>query len=292
MKTRSIFLFSVTILFAIACSKSDNNSPDVSNEQIATFSSVALAENDADVAFNDVLDNVIGITNAEIGAGVGISGKTNANHKESGSLDISSFDVIISPATPGVFPKTVTIDFGTGHTTTNGHVIKGKMITVYTGKLTVPGNEASTTFENYYIDSVKLEGLCILENVSTNDSLKLSYQVQGGKLTAPSGNYIHWNKQKTWTRIEGSSTPLNPLDDVYRIIGEGNGSVKKGDKINEWTSQIVQPIIRKLACKWITQGTVQIQRNSLVSVLNYGNGNCDNQATLTINNKTYNITLP
>ncbi|MBM3186540.1 MAG: hypothetical protein FJZ67_09570, partial [Bacteroidetes bacterium] len=52
------------------------------------------------------------------------------------------------------FPKTVTIDYGTGCVGQNGRTKKGKIIINVSGDMRVAGNTRSLTFENFYINDV------------------------------------------------------------------------------------------------------------------------------------------
>ena len=53
----------------------------------------------------------------------------------------------------------------------------------------------------------------------------------------------------------------------------------------------------KVTCRWISKGIVRTVRSNAagttpwIGLLNYGNGDCDNEATLTINGNTKTIVL-
>ena len=78
---------------------------------------------------------------------------------------------------------------------------------------------------------------------------------------------------------------------MYSIRGEASGTVKYSDKILQWSSAIIESIIRKFTCRWAVKGQIKITRNTNTSLFDYGNGSCDDQATLTINGQVHNITL-
>lgn len=121
--------------------------------------------------------------------------------------------------------------------------------------------------------------------------------VEGGKRTHANGNYIHWNSQRVITQVEGLGTPELPFDDVFTITGGTKGSVKRGDRVSLWESVIIEPLRKRFNCRWISKGIVRTTRTHAsssspwVAILNYGNGECDNKATLTINGTTKIITL-
>ena len=118
--------------------------------------------------------------------------------------------------------------------------------------------------------------------------------MRNGKLTKPNGNYTQWSSTKTITQIEGNATPILPLDDVFSIKGESNGTIKRDSTLYQWSARTLpdHPLIKRFACRWIVKGKIAIRRtNSDVAVIDYGTGQCDNKATITINGATFEITL-
>jgi hypothetical protein len=195
----------------------------------------------------------------------------------------------VVPNIPHVFPKTVTIDFGTGCLGRDGKYRKGKIVSIYTNPMVVPGAKVSTTFVGYYVDSFKIEGTHITENTSTSNMQGWKNKVINGKITNTNTNrWIMWNSVKDVLQIAGNGTPNFPMDDVYRITGSATGSNSGG---HTWASVIVNPLIKKFTCPWIVEGTVRLVRDGRTALLDYGNGNCDNLAIIYINGVPHIITL-
>ena len=281
------FIFSIALF--TACTKSDNSTPSETSTETALNAS-ASADNQADVVYNDVTNNVMGV-NSQIGVGTGIGVfVADGNNVEPWAPGWEHcFTVTIAPETIGVFPKTVTIDFGDGCTGRDGHVRKGKIITVYTGPMYVAGSKATTTLDGFYFDSLHVEGTHTLTNNSTAEGHVFNAVIQDGKITAPSGNYIVWTRTRTWTQTDGNSTAYFLLDDVYSITGNSNGTFYYGGNNYQWTGSITQPLIHKLICPWIVSGLIEIKGENVTSVLDFGDGTCDRKATLTINGKIFEI---
>ena len=293
----------VLTLLIVGCKKegSEALSPQ-EEEQAATFTSES--EIDSEITFNDVFDNVMGV-NSEVGTGgVGIFGRTTSGSVDRGEpARVDSMPpcltVTVTPMQPNMFPKTVVVDFGAG-CFSHGRLRSGKVKTVYSGPLRNPGSIAVTTCENFKIDSVQVEGTHKITNTSATtpgaNQRQFKIEVIDGKLTRPNGNYVMWNTVRTKTQIEGNGTVM-PADDIFRIAGTANGRVKRGNLIILWNSEIVEPLIKKFTCRWISKGRIRTVRQGLpqntpwVAVLDYGTGTCDNQATLTINGNTRQITL-
>lgn len=181
------------------------------------------------------------------------------------------------------YPKTITIDFGTGCVGREGKTRKGKIVIHLTAPLRRPGAVATITFVEYYVNRVHLEGTKILSNLSTENHFKFSVQVVDGKVTWPSGRGFAYAGIKVKTQIGGMNTN-NIRDNVYKIEGRSKTEFHGGLTIVLNTED---PLIKKVVCPWISEGTLKIKINDRVFKLDYGfpnNGNCDNKALLTWNN--------
>ena len=288
-------------LFAVSCKKEGSATDSAAaKEEFAIAASESDAE--AEVIFDDVFDNVVGV-DTEVGiGGTGVFGSANFNSGGFGEESVNGangtdttrcFTVTYTQLSPPArFPLKVVIDFGAGCTGRDGRVRKGKIIIVYTGRLFIPGNSTTTTFDGYYVNDVKVEGTHKISNMSTSNIIAFRVEVLQGKLSKPNGNYTQWNSDKTVGQIEGVLTPFNPFDDIFAVSGAANGSVKKGDRLFQWATLIKEPLLKKFTCRWISKGVISMQKNtSPVAELDYGSGTCDNKATLTVNGQSREITL-
>lgn len=299
MKTRfiTIVLLSCSFLFTTlmisSCQKETSKSEQAAQEVAASRVS-GESESEAETVYNGVFDDAMGV-NDEVGiGGTGVFGRLNVCPT-----------VTITRPTSNPFPVRVVMDFGTnGCVGQDGHFRKGKVIAEYTNRLLIPGAIAVTTFDGFYVDSVHVQGTHKITNISTVVTAgtppadrKFRVVVQDGKLTKPSGNYISWNSEKTITQVEGLGTIL-PLDDIFKIEGGSRGQVKRGNLLVSFNSSITEPLMKRFNCRWIVRGVVKTTRlntstnDPWMATLNFGNGNCDNLAVLTINGVSYQITLP
>ncbi|MEO5648600.1 MAG: hypothetical protein ABIR03_01605, partial [Ginsengibacter sp.] len=228
----------------------------------------------------------------EVGLGTG-SGILYKPAGVAGTLSPDStshcFTVKVVPRIAREFPKTITIDFGDGCLGKDGKFRKGKIVSIFTGPMFIPGSKTSTTFIDYNVDSFKVEGTHTIENTSSSNNQSWTVRVMNGKVTnTQSGFWKKWDGVREHKQTEGNGTPLYLLDDVYQITGNATGSNSNG---NSWTSLITKPLIRKIGCAWRTEGQVTISRNANTrkAILDYGDGSCDNKATITINGVVRNI---
>ncbi|HEV7782934.1 MAG TPA: hypothetical protein VGO58_16780 [Chitinophagaceae bacterium] len=280
------------LLMIVSCQKeSSRNGTDDQQEMEASQVS-SESDTEAEMVFNGIFDDAMGV-NGDVGiGGTGIFGRVTACP-----------DVTITHLNPpDLFPAKVVLDFGAnGCVGNDGHMRRGKIIIHYTGRLLFPGSVATTIFEGFYFDSIKVEGTHKITNTSpssnTPPARQFTVDVINGKLIRPSGNFIEWNSHKVITQIEGLLTPA-PLDDIFKVEGNASGKVKRGALIVLWQSTITEPLVKRFNCRWIVKGRVRTTRvntntsSPWVAVLDFGAGTCDNQATLTINGVTHQITLP
>ena len=95
--------------------------------------------------------------------------------------DLYSGDTI-----PGEYPKTLTLDFGTGCTSADGIMRKGKLIYLFSGPLLLPGATASVSFNQYIVNGYGILGTYTITN-NSSESLGISFttQVTNGIITYP-----------------------------------------------------------------------------------------------------------
>ena len=306
MKKSSLFTRLITVaflvsLFTISCKKEQSGSLSSAEEEQAVNSSTQ-SETENEVVFNDVFDNVIGV-NTEVGiGGTGIFGRIGSSGREMNpdTLPACTQVSIILLNAPARFPMKIIIDFGTGCIGRDGHKRYGKIITEYTGRLIEPGSSATTVFEGFKFDSISVQGVHKITNTTAlgSNQRQFTIDITDARLTRPNGNYSLWSSHRVITQVEGNGTPQIPVDDIFRITGGGHGKVKHGNLIYAWQSEIVEPLVKKFSCRWISKGTIRVKRETLpdnsqwVGTLNYGQGDCDFLATLTINGEVHQIQLP
>lgn len=278
-------------IFIISCQKESSltEPTTLTDEEAATYSEESTQ---AEASFDDAED--IGFTAAEEegnAGGFGLEGRSSA---EQGRIYLPGFgelrgrigDCATITVTPNdsTYPKTVTIDFGDSCRGRDGKVRSGKIVLHFTGPIRRPGSVVTMTFVNYYVNRVHIEGTKIFKNLSEPPMLhKWSVEVLDGKVTFPNGRGYTYDGIKTVKQIAGMLTNV-VRDDVYQITGRSKTVFRNGTTVNINTED---PLIKKVACHWISEGTLKIKINNRVFFLDFGfpnNGGCDNKALLTWNN--------
>jgi hypothetical protein len=76
---------------------------------------------------------------------------------------------------------------------------------------------------------------------------------------------------------------------VYEITGYTSGINRL---LKEFTVTIQNPLVVKMNCRFIVQGTLLVQVEGRPdAILDYGDGECNNIATITVNGETKRIRL-
>jgi hypothetical protein len=187
--------------------------------------------------------------------------------------------------TSGAFPaKNITIDFGTGCTSPKGIVRSGIINIVLTDPIQSPGSVATITFNNYFVNGFQRGGTITRTNTTVaGGNPSCNRTVVNGTLTSPSGLVRTFNKNINITQTAGTATPCDRSDDIYLLDGTRSVTGFNG-KTRTFTTQT--PLQKKGNCANIDQGILNIQFGTKTASLDFGTGNCDNQAVLTIPGKT------
>jgi hypothetical protein len=249
-------------------------------------SSIDLADDDAvtNLAFDDVfntVDNASLILENLVGTGKG--------DFESGIVLTDQCPTTIISS--GGFPKTITIDYGTGCTGFNGSTRSGKIVVIVTDKPAVVNARRTVTFDNYYFNGIKVEGTKVIKTLApmNNQNRLVSIKLSNGKLTLANGKTIEraFEHQREW--IAGSNTPMNMWDDEWLIRGTATGKNINGIV---YKNTIMTAFHCKRACEFIISGTVKLERSGVDPViLDYGTGECDAKAVVTKGGESKEILL-
>ena len=212
------------------------------------------------------------------------SGDNLGNYKTASNCATVTHDTISNP-------HTMTIDFGATNCLCNdGRYRRGIILVTYTGHYRDSGHVHTLTFNNYFVNDNQVLGSKSVTNMGHNSAGNLYYSiiVNGLIIRATTLDSVIWNSNRTRTWIQGESTQVR-TDDVYEITGSGSGSRPNG---TSYTMNITQPLVKAVSCSWIESGKIDLQpSNKPLRKIDYGNTGCDNLATVTINNVTYNIIL-
>ncbi len=270
MNTKNLLLALTLSSFCLltACNK-DKKETDPEVE--ATFE---LSEKQA---VSESLADDVNIVFFEAAASEGLTGSRNSQSFQSGNT-LSCATVTVTPQ--ATFPKTIVIDFGTGCTSIDGVLRKGKINIVLSDSVRKPGTTAVMTFDGYYVHGFKVEGTITWTNTSTPNGVSWTREIENGKVTAPGGNY-YWLHEgtKNVTQTAGANTPFNLLDDVYSITGNHTVTNPAG---KTRTATVTEALEKKVICHHVSKGKIKLEGPNHYAIIDYGDGTCDKVATISI----------
>jgi len=284
----ALTFFVAAMLFSCQKDVSSANNTSVTEEQATTYSEESSM---AEASFDDAEDLATTAADEEGNASeYGINGRLfRPLFTELRAAIGDCAEITITP-NDSTYPKTITIDFGNGCLGRDGKFRSGAIIVHLTAPLRRPGSVVTISFRNYYVNRVHLEGKKIISNLSDPPMHKWSVQVVGGKVTFPSGRGYSYQGIKVKTQVGGMDTRI-VRDDVYEITGRSQTEFNSGLTI---TLNTELPLVKKVACPWISDGRLKIKINDRVLYLDYGfptGGQCDNKALLTWNNESNKLVI-
>jgi hypothetical protein len=215
-------------------------------------------------------------------------GAENANGLAEGKVTERACGTItVTPPDPFVFPKLVTVDFGSGCTDEDGKFKVGKVLMTVEA-IWEPNAKIMVAYDNYSEDGVKLEGQFVFTNLSTADAAILRIDAQNIKLTDPNNRTFAYSGNQTYAQTAGRPSWWDWNDDVYEVTGDIFTTLNNGETV-DW--RIQTPLVKANNCAYVSQGKGILDLNGLPVYVDYGNGNCDNQGTYTVNGQVYPFTM-
>lgn len=278
MKTKAfLFITALAVISFMSCKK------DKSSIESA---SINLADDDAvsDVVFEDIFNTIDNAT-------ILMDNALNGGQLKSATIVTDSCPAVtITHPGDAIWPKVITVDYGTGCTGFFNSSRSGKITIEITKPRLQVGSKRTVAFDNYYFNGIKVEGTKVFENLGPNASQNVvfSEKLTGGKLTLPNGKFIERSidRQREWT---AGLLTRNIWDDECLITGVVQG--KNADGVS-YTNTITTALHWKRVCTFIVSGIVKIERTGVDPIeLNYGNGECDAKATVTRGDQTREILL-
>jgi hypothetical protein len=190
-------------------------------------------------------------------------------------------NLIDSSTGPG-FPKIYIIDYGT---TNNCSGKTGKIRIHLTDSLRKVNSVATVTFINYTVGNYKKEGTVKWTNTSTVSLKKWNRICTAGKITnITSGNFWLHDGEQNIVQTAGVLTPFNDADDEFNILAGSTRNVTNGAGTIR-TGVVLTDLQKKTSCDNIDKGTYKIQGPNHIAIIDFGNGVCDNQATISIDGR-------
>lgn len=205
-----------------------------------------------------------------------------------GDFYLSSCSVITIDNTSD--PKVITIDFGTGCTGKDGKFRSGKII-ITASSFVDATSERIKTFEDFYVDGRKVEGVVNKTIIiDREDRSRVAEIMEDITIIFPDEG-VTAHRVAGLTREYRFELPGVLWDNIITSYGTVEFTRVNGLKVTKTISES-DPLVHKKSCRWIVSGMVTVTTSdNRTWTIDYGDGTCDNLATITSGGKTRTIRL-
>lgn len=177
--------------------------------------------------------------------------------------------------------RQVTLDFGTEGCIVHGHLLKGQIVFDYTRNPEAQQIMINYNLVDFYFDAKNIIGnRSILKELSNeNGNPQFTHNLS---VTVIWPNGIQASREGTRIRewVEGFGSGIFS-DNVFEVTGDWSATFVNG---NTHAYEVLIPLRREVICAYFVSGSFDVQRTNFGGVFDFGNGDCDNQATFTFNN--------
>ncbi len=196
-----------------------------------------------------------------------------------------------------IFPATLTLTFEEGCTTPSGATASGTVIAIYDGLLFSPGTSYSLRFLDFVHNGNTITGDYVLSNDGEDANGQWTFTATvDGVVTTADGRTINYQSQRVSKMIEGNDTNFftdglsGIFDDVWGTTQESTITNSEGQVLTVTTPDLIRS---PLTCRWPVSGFVDLNLSNpdTDGSLDFGDGDCDNKAVLTIGTYTVEIEL-
>ncbi len=259
--TMSIFLFT-------SCEKEENDSTEEVDFSSDNSMRAAKTDNVAEGTFNIIEQAFV--------------------ENETGGKGTTMFSLFpqctqITVGTQGnVF--TILLDFGVSCTLNNGNIVSGSIFLEY-GPLTNGTYTVNYTFQNFVFNGngVSGGGTILYEIANQNDNpqstVNESITVSFPNTTV-TGTRIG-TRVSEWVEGVGSGTWI---DNVYHVTGNWQTEFTNGF---ERSGEVTETLVFKTACQWVVDGILEVSQDGVTAAINFGDGECDNEAIFIYNGEEF-----
>ena len=261
-------LFALAGLLFVGCS--DDNDPPVQEVDFSSDNSMraARADNVAEGSFN-IIDRAF------------VENETQPKGLEQTSLFPDCTTITVGTQGNRI---TILLDFGQSCTLNNGNIVSGSIFLEY-GPLVAGTYTVDYTFQDFVFNGNGVGGGgSILYQIANQNGNPQSTVTEAITISFPNTTVTgtrNGTRISEWVEGVGSGTWM---DNVYHVTGNWqteftNGFARSGE--------VTQPLVYKTACPYVVAGTLEVTQDGLTAAIDFGEGECDNQAVFIYNGQEY-----
>jgi hypothetical protein len=226
-------------------------------------------------------------------------GNLTAGKPETPSLGKSlNCPVVTFTSTPETFfPATLGLAYDDCQD--QGRILDGNITAVFNGLLLSADTDISLSFTNFAVDNTRLSGTYTVSNTGLDEEGRQSFSsiVEDAVFFRDEVQVLTYTHDWRSVQVEGQETNFfnaglaGIFDDEYDEIYVASGTTVTGNAFSITTQA---PVRGELDCRHKTAGKLVFDfafLDGTPAVLDFGDGSCDNQATVTVGAFVYPIEL-
>lgn len=185
--------------------------------------------------------------------------------------------------------REITLDFGSDGCLVDDHLLTGQIVLSYTRDSQAQQILITYDLIDFFFDAKNVLGSrTILKELSNENGNPQFTHTMDITVIWPSGAQASREGMRVREWIEGFGSGVWS-DNIFEVTGNWTTTFVNG---NTHSYEVITPLRREVVCFYFVSGSVDVQRTNFGGTFDYGNGECDNQATFTTNNgNVFDITL-
>ena len=285
----------VVACFMFLASCSDNNKIDFTSNDAANVEGESTADSFSNDASDVSTDAMAGISTTQLGGRE--AGEPVTGFGDNDRLKCATITITRTSTNPDVPSGVISIVYPADGSCKDarGRVRKGTITITYTGKRFMVGSKIVTTFTDYSVGGVKIEGTHTLTNVTPVGNTaypRFNFTIVGGKATFLDGKVV--TREQNFTREWQRAT--TPGQDKWVLLAGGTASGTNRNGV-AYSMEVTIDLVYSRACHLSNKvfipvsGEKKFTSESKQVTINYGTGTCDNIVTITINGKSKDVEI-
>lgn len=263
-----VAFFTIGVFLFTSCDKEENNSSEEVNFNSEDSARAAKMDNIAKGTFN-IMEQAF------------VEYETEGKGITQFSLFPACAEITVSIQGNSVL---ILIDFGDSCTLNNGNIVSGSILLDYGplvgGTYTVTYLYNDFTFNNNGVSGGG-EFLYEIANQNGNPQSTLNESITVSFPNTTVTGTRNGLRVSEWVEGVGSGTWL---DNVYHVTGNWQTEFTNGF---ERSGEVTETLVYKTACRWVVAGKLEVSQDGLTAAIDFGDGECDNQAVFIYNGQEY-----
>ena len=186
------------------------------------------------------------------------------------------------------YPKEIIINYGDSCVGHHGDTLSGIITITMTDTIINAGAKYSIIYNGVYYGDKSIELKESIENLGQDaDSNWTIVHLSEQTISYPDGTTSYHYNNDTTIWINGFTTSERD-DDIYYKTGNGKTVSTDGNEYSKW---ILTPLLYDKSCRYIKEGVIKMINVNDTIIIDFGDGSCDDLATMTKNGETTEINL-